>query len=68
MVFKTLFALAAFFHLNIDLVDVKIAFLYDLINQLIYIEISKGTETEATKNMVCKLLNSLYGLKQSLCL
>ena len=28
-------------------------------------EVPKGTETEATKNMVCKLLRALYGLKQS---
>lgn len=28
-------------------------------------EIPKGTETEATKSMVCKLLKALYGLKQS---
>lgn len=45
--------------------DVKTAFLYGLIDQLIYVEIPKGTETEETKNMVCKLLKALYGLKQS---
>ena len=45
--------------------DVKTAFLYGLIDQLIYMEIPKGTETEATKNMVCKLLKAIYGLKQS---
>ncbi len=28
-------------------------------------EIPKGTETDTTKNMVCKLLKALYGLKQS---
>ena len=65
MAFKTLFALAAFFDLDIDQMDVKTAFLYGLIDQLIYMEIPKGTETEATKNMVCKLLKALYGLKQS---
>lgn len=26
---------------------------------------SKGTETQATKKMVCKLLKALYGLKQA---
>ena len=65
MAFRTLFALAAFFDLDIDQMDVKMAFLYGLIDQLIYIEIPKGTETEATKNMVCKLLKAIYGLKQS---
>ena len=28
-------------------------------------EIPKGTETEATKNMVCKLLKAIFGLKKS---
>lgn len=45
--------------------DVKTAFLYGLIDQLIYVEIPKGPETEANKNMVCRLLKALYGLKQS---
>lgn len=65
MAFRVLFAIAAYFDLDIDQMDVKTAFLYGLIDQLIYVELPKGTETEATKNMVCKLLNALYGLKQS---
>ncbi len=65
MAFRILFALAAFFDLDINQMDVKTAFLYGLIDQLIYMQISKGTETEATNNMVCKLLKAFYGLKQS---
>lgn len=64
MAFRVLFAIAAYFDLDIDQMDVKTAFLYGLINQLIYVEQPKGTETEATKNMACKLLKALYGLKQ----
>lgn len=64
MTFRTLFALAAFFDLDINQMDVKRAFFYDLIDQLIYMEIPKGTEIETTKNMVYKLLKALYGLKQ----
>lgn len=45
--------------------DVKIAFLYGLIDQLVYVDIPRGSETEANRNMVCKLLKALYGLKQS---
>lgn len=45
--------------------DVKTAFLYGLINQLIYMEMSKGIKTEVNQDMVCKLLKALYGLKQS---
>lgn len=48
--------------------DVKIAFFYGFINQLIYMEILKRTKIEATKNMVYKLFKALYDLKQSLCL
>lgn len=64
MAFRSLFALAAFFDLDIDQIDVMTAFLYGLIDQFIYVETPKGTETEATKNMVCKLLKALFGLKQ----
>ncbi len=65
MAFRVLFAIAAYYDLDIDQMDVKTAFLYGLIDQLIYVKIPKGTETEANKNMVCKLLKALYGLKQS---
>lgn len=65
MAFRVLFAIAAYFDLDIDQMDVKTAFLYGLIDQLIYIDIPKGTETETNKDMVCKLLKALYGLKQS---
>lgn len=47
MVFYVLFAIATFFDLDINQIDVKTAFLYGLINQLIYIEILKETETNA---------------------
>ena len=65
MVFRVFFAIAIFYDLDIDQMDVKTAFLYGLIDQLIYVEIPKGTETEANQNMVCKTLKALYGLKQS---
>ncbi len=48
-----------------DQMDVKTAFLYCFIDQLIYVETPKRLETEANKNMVCRLLKALYGLKQS---
>lgn len=65
MAFRILFAIAAFFDLDIDQIDVKTAFLYGLIDQLVYVEIPKGTESDKNRNMVCKLLKALYGLKQS---
>lgn len=41
------------------------AFLYRMIDQLVYVQISKGSKTSANKRMVCKLLKALYGLKQA---
>ncbi len=61
--FRVLYAIAAFFDLDIDQMDVKTAFLYGLIDQLVYVEISKGTKSVSNRNMVCKLLKALYGLK-----
>lgn len=42
MVFRVFFAIAAFYDLDIDQIDVKTAFLYGDINQLLYIELLKG--------------------------
>lgn len=46
MVFRVLFAVAAYFELDIDQMNVKMAFLYGLIDQLIYVNISKSSELE----------------------
>lgn len=48
--------------------DVKTAFLYGLIDQLMYVDIPKGFKIEMNQTMVCKLLKTLYGLKQFTCL
>ena len=58
MAFRVLFAVAAFFELDIDQMDVKTAFLYGLIDQLVYVDIPKGSESEANRGMVCKLLKA----------
>lgn len=65
MAFRVLFAIAAFFDPDIDQIDVKTAFLYGLIDQLVYIDIPKGSEAEANRGIVCKLLKAFYGHKQS---
>ena len=65
MTFRVLFAIAAFLNLDIDQMDVKTAFLYGLIDQLVYVDIPKGTKSEDNRNMVCKLLKALYSVKQS---
>ena len=48
MAFRVLFAIAAYYDLVIDQMDVKIALLYGLIDQLIYVEMP---ETNATRNI-----------------
>ncbi len=63
--FKVLFPIAAYYDLDINQMDVKTAFLYRIINQLVYLQIRKGSEDATNKGMVCKLLKALYGLKQA---
>ena len=65
MAFRVLFAIAAYYNLDIDQIDVKTAFLYGMIDQLVYMQIPKGSENSTNKRMVCKLLKALYGLKQA---
>lgn len=45
--------------------DITTAFLYRMIDQLIYIQISKGSENPTHKKMIYKLLKALHGLKQA---
>ena len=42
MAFRVLFAIAAYYDLDIDQMDVKTAFLYGIIDQLVYVQIPKG--------------------------
>lgn len=51
-----------FYDLDINKIDIKTAFLYNFINQLIYVEIFKDIKIKAKKNMIYKLLNTLYNL------
>lgn len=68
ILFQVLFVIATYFDLNIDQIDVKTAFLYEFINQLIFVEILKKTKIDANKNMVYKLFKAPYDLKQLPCL
>lgn len=68
MAFRVLFAIMAFFDLDINQMDVKTTFLYSLIDQLVYVEISKNIKSISNQNIVYKLLKVLYSLKQLSCL
>jgi len=58
-------ALVAQYELELDQLDVKIAFLHGDLEEEIYMSQPTGFKTAGKENMVCKLKISLYGLKQS---
>lgn len=63
--FQVLFAITAFYDLNIDQMHVKIVFFWRDINQMLYVELLKSYYKDQ-EQIVCKLNKALYGLKQSL--
>ena len=67
--FRFLIAIAANNKLNMQLMDVVIAYLYGLLEKNIYMKISKGYKiidnTKQRHLYSIKLQRSLYGLKQS---
>lgn len=66
MIFNIFFAIVTHYNLNINSIDVKIALFKDLIDQLVYVQISKSLESTFNKVIVCKLLKALNNLKQLL--
>jgi hypothetical protein len=60
--YKCLIAIAAFFELSIETVDIDLVFLYGKIDYNIYTELPT---TIFDAHLVCKLLKSLYRLKQA---
>lgn len=66
IVFRVLFTIADYYNLNIDQRDIKTAFLYKMIDQLVYMQILKEFENSTNKKMVSKLRKVLYNLKQAL--
>lgn len=65
MAFRVLYAIATYYDLGIDQIDVRTIFLYGLTNQLVYVQIPKSSENPTNKGMVCKVLKALYGLKKA---
>lgn len=65
MAFKVQFTTAAYYNLDINQKDVKIMFLHEMIDQLVYIQIPKELESSSKKGMVYKFLKALYDLKQA---
>jgi len=63
--YKTLFALAAHYDLEVNQMNVTTAFLYGSIDQVVYIELPHSYELS---DKVALLNKALYGLKQAPCL
>ena len=64
---RLLFAIAAALKLRLTGADVKTAYLYGIIDTLVYMKQPRGYEKYGPdgKPMVCKLMKSIYGLRQS---
>ncbi|CAM6086082.1 unnamed protein product [Calypogeia fissa] len=62
---RLLMALVVLFDLELDQMDVVTAFLYGLLEELIFMRQPQGFVRKGKEHLVCKLLRSLYGLKQS---
>ena len=62
---RIVLALAAHQDLESEQLDVKTTFLHGNLEEEIFMEQPKGFKKLGTKNLVCRLKKSLYGLKQS---
>ncbi|XXG55025.1 hypothetical protein AAC387_Pa03g2762 [Persea americana] len=63
--FRTIMALVAHFDLELRQMDVKTTFLNGDIDKTIYMVQAENFESGDPKNMVCKLIKFIYGLKQA---
>jgi len=60
--YKTLFALAAHYNLEVNQMNVTTVFLYDSIDQVVYVELSHSYELS---DKIALLNKALYDLKQA---
>nr|CAN66083.1 hypothetical protein VITISV_028833 [Vitis vinifera] len=63
--FRIIMALVAHYDIELHQMDVKTAFLNGDIDETIYMVQPENFVSEDSKNMVCKLTKSIYGLKQA---
>ena len=62
---RYLLAHAALLDWEIEAMDVKLAYLHGVLDEEIYMEQPEGFIAQGEENKVCKLIRSLYGLKQA---
>lgn len=62
---RILLSLVTAFDMNLEQLDVKIAFLHGDLSKTLYMQQAIGFVEKGMKNNVCLLKKSLYGLKQA---
>ncbi|KAK1693822.1 hypothetical protein QYE76_010519 [Lolium multiflorum] len=62
---RAFFGIVAMHDLELEQLDVKIAFLHGELEEEIYMDQPEGFVVSGKEDLVCKLKRSLYGLKQS---
>ena len=62
---RLLLSVATSFYFEIEHMDVKTTFLHRDLEEDIYMKQPEGFMVKVKKELVCRLKNSLYGLKQS---
>ena len=62
---RVLLAMVALFDMELEHLDVKTAFLHGELEETIYMTHPEGHFVKGKEDYVCKLIKSLYGLKQS---
>ena len=62
---RVILAIVAHFDLELDQMDVKSAYLNGKIDVVLYMKQPEGFIVKGKENYVCKLLRSLYGIKQA---
>ena len=62
---RLLLSVAAAFDFEIEQIDVKTKFLHGDLEEEIYMKKLEGFTVKGKKELICRLKNSLYGLKQS---
>ena len=63
---RLLLALFAYYDLELEQMDVKIAFLHGSLDEEIFMAQPEGFIERGSEDKMCLLKKSLYGLKQSL--
>ena len=61
---KIVLAYATYKGFKVYQMDVKSTFMNEILEEVVYLEQTKGFADKNNKNMVCRLHKALYGLKQ----